>query len=119
MVSIMHTTEFDKDIHHLRKYNGIEADLDDFKKVLLLGFPILKNRALDIVIIPNLGGEYHESYKARKFKCQYLKSTQLIRIIFTYNPYEDIILLVEIYCKKEKENNDVDRLKRYLIKRRP
>ncbi len=69
--------------------------------------------------ISNLGIENLKIYKAKKFACKSLKGTGVhsgIRIIYAYFEEEDIVELVEIYFKGDKDNEDRERIKRYYQK---
>jgi len=66
--------------------------------------------------ISNLGLDYPQIYKARKFACKSLKGTGSrsgIRIIYAYYEKDDIIEFIEIYYKGDKENEDRERIKKY------
>ena len=118
MYTIEHTPEFEKCMHHLRKFRTIEEDLNRFEKVLLANQPDLKPWGMDVVIIPGISGtKYMEIYKARKFKCVSLNSTQKIRVIYTFNPSENKIIFVEIYFKGDREDHNVDLIKKYLVEK--
>jgi len=72
-----------------------------------------------VVQISNLGIDYPQIYKARKFACKSLKSTGSrsgIRIIYAYYEKEDMIEFIEIYYKGDKENEDRERIKKYYGK---
>ena len=114
---IEQTPEFDKCIHHLRKFKTIEEDLARFKKALLANFPDLKPWGLDVKVVPGFGAEYVEVYKARKFRCEYLRSTEKIRVIYTYDCEKSKIIFIEIYFKGDRENHDANLVKRYLVKK--
>lgn len=69
-----------------------------------------------VVQISNLGIDYLQIYKARKFACKSLKGTGSrsgIRIIYAYYEKEDVIEFIEIYYKGDKENEDRERIKKY------
>lgn len=72
-----------------------------------------------VVQISNLGIDYPQIYKARKFACKSLKGTGSksgIRVIYAYYEKEDMIEFIEIYYKGDKENEDRDRIKKYYGK---
>ncbi|MEA2104843.1 MAG: hypothetical protein U9P79_09430 [Candidatus Cloacimonadota bacterium] len=63
--------------------------------------------------ICNLGIDYPQIYKARKFACRSLKGTGSrsgIRIIYAYYEKEDKIEFIEIYYKGDKDNEDRERI---------
>ena len=56
-------------------------------------------------------------YKAKKFACRSLKGKGVqsgIRVIYAYFEKEDKIELIEIYYKGDKENEDRERILKYL-----
>jgi hypothetical protein len=58
---------------------------------------------------------YTKIFKAKKFACRSLKGKGVasgIGVIYAYFEQEDVIELVEIYYKGEKENEDRNRLLR-------
>jgi hypothetical protein len=117
---IIHASEFDKCLHHLRKFRTIEEDLDRFKKVLLANYPDLKPWGLDVHIVKGVSGtEYMDVYIAKKFNCVYLKSTQKIRLVYTYDPWNNKIIFIEMYFKGDREIENINLIKNYLIKKKP
>ena len=112
MPRFVEVPEFQKD---LRKFKfDIEEDFERFKKALSVD-PQNLNGA---VKISNLGEGILPVYKARKFRCKALKrgSQSRIRVIYTYNPKTEDIILIEIYFKGKKENHDLYRIRKYAIK---
>ena len=107
-------TEFDKDLKRLcKKFRTLEEDLMVFveKQLRLLHKLQIDNRGC--VRISDLGIEYPEIYKARKFACKSLKgrgAASGIRIIYAYYSKEDIIEFVEIYYKGDKPSEDKKRI---------
>ncbi len=109
-MSFDETPEFRKECKRLaRKYKSLSEDLQEFCNVLTvipLGnskhFTILtKNEVLYII-------------KARLF-CRYLKGSSL-RIVYAYFQREQRIEFIEIYYKGTKNNEDYDRIKKYVEK---
>jgi len=106
--------EFEKDFKRLlKKFGTLEEDLQVFieKQLNLLHKLGQDNRGC--IRISGLGIQYPEIYKARKFPCRSLKGTGAmsgIRVIYAYYPQEDIIELIEIYYKGDKENEDRSRI---------
>ena len=111
MPKFVEVDEFKKDLKRLKF--DIEEDLERFKKVLLVE-PANLNGA---VKISNLGEGIYPVYKARKFRCKALKKggRSGVRVIFTYNPKTDEIILIEIYFKGKRENHDLHRIRKYVI----
>jgi len=107
-------TEFDKDLKKLcKKFRTLEEDLTVFveKQLRLLHKLDIDNRGC--VRISDLGIEYPQIYKARKFACKSLKgkgAASGIRIIYAYYSKEDIIEFVEIYYKGDKPSEDRKRI---------
>jgi len=120
VVDIVPVPEFSKDLHKLRKYNSIEEDLGDFKKILIFHLKDIKKAPLDVKELQGFGEGFLPAYKARKFSCQYLKNKRDIRVVFTYDSYEDEIILIEIYHKNKnnRSNHNPKLVKKYLIKKK-
>ncbi len=104
--------EFERDMHKLRRI-GLEKDLDLFKQAVAVEPTCLSGA----VQLQGIGNNFYPVYKARKFRCKALNrgSQSGIRVIFTFNPTKNEVLLIEVYYKGDKENNDMDRAKRYAI----
>ncbi|MCK4931791.1 MAG: hypothetical protein KAT01_06470 [Candidatus Aminicenantes bacterium] len=109
--------EFEKDLKKLsKKFRTLEEDLDTFIQKQLKLYHKLHIPNKGIFHISGLGILYPKIYKAKKFACRSLKSTGAasgIRVIYAYYEKEDIIELVEIYYKGEKENEDRERILKY------
>ncbi len=112
MPKFVEVPEFRKDLKKLKKFRTIEEDLEVFKKALAVDPKNLPG----IVIISGIGKGFLPVYKARKFRCRALQSMSDIRVIYTYNLSKNEIILIEIYFKGQKENHDLDRIKRYALK---
>jgi len=112
--------EFDKDIKKLlKKFKTIEDDLEIFIKNQLNLYHKLKIDNKGAFQIPGLQIENPKIYKARKFACRSLKGKGAqsgIRVIYAYFEKEDIIELIEIYYKGDKENEDKERILKYYKK---
>lgn len=113
--------EFEKDFKKLaKKFRTLEEDLNSFisNQLKLTHKKNIDNKG--VVRIPDIGIEYPQIYKARKFACKALKgkgAASGIRVIYAYYDQEDVIEFVEIYYKGDKENEDRDRiLKHYKQK---
>jgi len=110
--------EFEKDLKKLlKKYRTLEEDLETFVQNQLNLYHKLRIDNRGIFPISDLGISYPKIFKAKKFACRSLKGKGVasgIRIIYAYFEQEDVIELVEIYYKGEKENEDRNRvLKNY------
>ena len=102
--------EFERDFKRLKKKFGtLDEDLQVFIDKQLNLLHKLKQDNGGCVRIANLGISYPHIYKARKFACKSLKgrgAASGIRVIYAYYLNEDIIELIEIYYKGDKENED-------------
>lgn len=108
--------EFEKDLKRLsKKFRTLEQDLDTFIQKQLNLYHKLQIDNKGIFPIPDLGILHPKIFKAKKFACRSLKGKGVasgIRVIYAYFEQEDIIELVEIYYKGEKENEDRERIVR-------
>ena len=112
MSRFVEVPEFEKDLRKIKF--DITEDLERFKKAL----GVDPKNLIGAVKISNLGEGICPVYKARKFRCKALQkgSQSGIRVVYTYNSFTDEIILVEIYYKGQKENHDIDRIRRYALK---
>lgn len=110
-------TEFQKDLKRLsKKFRTLEEDLKVFVEKQLNLFHKLNIDNKGLLLISDLGIVYPKIYKARKFACRSLKGKGVdsgMRVIYVYFENEDVIELVEIYYKGDKENEDRDRILKY------
>lgn len=108
--------EFEKDLKRLsKKFRTLEQDLDTFIQKQLNLYHKLQIDNKGIFPIPDLGILHPKIFKAKKFACRSLKGKGVasgIRVIYAHFEQEDIIELVEIYYKGEKENEDRERIVR-------
>ena len=112
MPKFVEVPEFQKDLGKFKF--DIEEDFERFKKALAVE-PTNLNGA---VKISDLGEGIYPVYKARKFRCKALKkgSRSGVRVIYTYNPKTEEIILIQIYYKGKNENHDLYRIRKYVIK---
>jgi mRNA-degrading endonuclease RelE of RelBE toxin-antitoxin system len=108
--------EFSKDMKKLnKKYNTIYDDLETFKKALSVALP---DKLPGIFSISDLGDVIiYPAYKVKKFHCKALKGKGAksgIRLIYTYYPSLNMIYFIEAYHKNQQENEDRERILRYL-----
>jgi mRNA-degrading endonuclease RelE of RelBE toxin-antitoxin system len=117
---IKRLAEFESDLKKLsKKYHSLEEDLEIFITKQLKLYHKLHVDNGGIVQIPTLGIAYPRIYKARKFACKSLKGKGVmsgIRVIYAYLEDTDVIELIEIYYKGDKENEDKDRILRHYKK---
>jgi uncharacterized protein YihD (DUF1040 family) len=115
---IKNTPHFKKDLKKLlKRFRSLEEDLKVFINTQLKLFHKIKKDNDGIKQIPGLKKDYPEIFKAKKFACKSLKGKGAksgIRIIYAYYEQEDIIEFIEIYYKGDKENEDKERIKKYL-----
>ena len=106
------TSEFEKELRRLSaKFRSLFKDLERFEKVLTVNptgigknFTIIyRQEGLDIV-------------KAR-VACKSLRARSL-RCIYAYYKDSQCFTYIELYHKGEKENEDRERIKRWLKERR-
>lgn len=110
--------EFTKDLKKLsKKYKTLPKDLEIFIDKQLKLLHKLKIDNGGVVRISDLGINYPEIYKARKFACRSLKGTggrSGIRVIYAYYPDQDKIEFIEIYYKGDQANENQQRIFRIL-----
>lgn len=101
-------SEFSKEFKQLfKKYLSLAGDLDEFKRIVA-EIPLGTGKHFNI--ITRSGGMV--VVKARLF-CKYLKGSSL-RVIYSYIKQTETIEFIELYFKGNKENEDRERIKRYL-----
>jgi len=110
--------EFERDIRRLlKRFKTIEDDLEIFIEKQLFLYHKLKRDNRGIFRITGLPMEIPEVYKAKKFACKSLKGKGVqsgIRVIYTYDEEKDKLVLIEMYFKGDKANEDKDRILEYL-----
>jgi hypothetical protein len=103
-------SEFSKEFKWLlKKYKSLLDDLDEFKKVLSV---VPRGNSKHFNVITKT--DQYVILKARFF-CRYLKGSSF-RIIYSFDCQNNKIDFIELYLKSEKENEDHDRIKKYLKK---
>lgn len=108
--------EFERDLKRLKRFKTLEEDLEMFEKTQLNIYHKQKIDNEGIVPISNLDIDYPAIYKAKKFACKSLKGKGVrsgIRVIYAYYEEEDVIELIEIYYKGDKNNEDRSRILKY------
>ena len=108
MAIFLQLPEFEKELKKLsKKYPTIESDIEDIKQVLLAcptgigkNFIIIRSKE-NIKII-----------KA-KIHCESLRS-RTIRLIYSYREDKIEFLYLEVYFKGDKENEDRERIEKYI-----
>ncbi len=106
--------EFNKDLKKLlKKYPSLNEDIEIVKKVLSIEpderppFSFRINRlALESPVI-----------KVKKISCKSLKGKGVksgFRLIYAYFKQENRIVFIELYHKSDKDNEDMNRILRYV-----
>lgn len=119
MTDFFRLPEFDHDMKKLSKdFRSLEEDLGIFSVALAARIPA---GLPGIVQIANLGTDVSDPvFKVRKFRCQSLKgrgSNSGLRVIYAFDPAADSITFIEIYFKGNQENEDRERILRYIKSR--
>ncbi|MEK7748005.1 MAG: hypothetical protein AAB300_02905 [Nitrospirota bacterium] len=109
MMHFDENAEFKKEFKRFfKRYKTLDDDFEKFKKVLLttptgVGTNFVITHSLRIKIV-----------KAR-LACRALRDRSL-RVIYAYSEQNSRIEFIELYFKGEKENEDRNRIKKYLEK---
>lgn len=117
MISYKETDEYKKDFKKLLKRFG--TLVDDLETAKTNALELLHEKNIDnrsSVQITGLNSD-KSIYKLRKFACKSLKGSGVmsgIRIIYEFNTAASEITFIEIYYKGDKENEDRDRIKKYI-----
>ncbi|MBA7473672.1 MAG: hypothetical protein GH158_06900 [Dehalococcoidia bacterium] len=110
--------EFEKDTKRLlKRFKTIDDDLEIFIEKQLFLYHKLKKDNRGIFQITGLPVGGPKVYKATKFACKSLKGSGVqsgIRIIYAYDEEKDKIVLIEMYFKGDKANEDKQRIFEYL-----
>ncbi len=120
-ISYEQTAEFQKDFKKLlKKYRSLEEDLELAKRAAIELFHLQKINNLSVFPIPGFCSEEILVCKIKKFACRALKgrgSKSGIRVIYTFHINTQHVDFLEIYFKGEKENEDRERIKNYLMRK--
>jgi len=110
--------EFEKDTKRLlKRFKTIEDDLEIFIEKQLFLYHKLQVDNKGIFQITGLPIQNPKVYKAKKFACKSLKGKGVqsgIRVIYAYDEEMDRIVLIEMYFKGDKANEDKQRIFEYL-----
>ena len=113
--------EFDRDTRRLRRrFRTIEDDLEIFIEKQLILYHKLKIDNKGIFQITGLPVENPKVYKAKKFACKSLKGRGVqsgIRVIYAYDEENDKIVLIEMYFKGDKADEDKERILKWSTAR--
>jgi proline dehydrogenase len=112
--------EFERDMKKLlKRYKTLGGDLDICIRNQLVLHHKLGKETGGTVPIADSSIDNPKIYKVRKFACRSLRGTGSrsgIRLVYGYYEQEDKIVLIEIYYKGDKENEDEDRILRNFSK---
>lgn len=110
------TDEFERDLKKLlKRFKSLKEDVQILINVSLYSFHKLNRDAGGIFRLQGLGFEDPEVYKVKKFACRSLKgkgSRSGMRLIYSYSRADDKIILIELYYKSDKDNEDRSRIVR-------
>jgi mRNA-degrading endonuclease RelE of RelBE toxin-antitoxin system len=116
--SVLRLPEFDRDLKSLSKrFRSLEDDLNVFIQSQLTIYHLNGIDNGGIEKIPGVGASDPGVFKARKFACRALKGKGAmsgIRVVYSFYETTKAICLIEIYFKGDKQNEDRDRIKKYL-----
>jgi len=112
------TDVFQKDLKRLlKKFQTLEEDLETAKRnaIELYHLKNINNRS--VFPIPDFCNEMIQICKIKKFACKALKGRGVmsgIRVIYAYHVAISKVEFIEMYFKGDKENEDRERIKKYL-----
>lgn len=100
--------EFSKEFkRYSKKYKTLRNDLDNFKKITS-SIPLGTGKHFNVLFSNN----EIKIIKARLF-CRCLKGSSM-RIVYCFFQNKNEIEFIELYFKGDKENEDQERVKKYL-----
>ena len=100
--------EFQKDCKRLgKKYLSLSGDLQEFRNVVTV-VPLGNSKHFNVIVQTDI----LYIIKARLF-CRYLKGSSL-RVVYAYFEQRQRIEFIEVYFKGDRENENHDRIKKYL-----
>ena len=112
--------EFDRDIKQLlKKFKTLEDDLAVAQKNAIELFHEREVDNLSVFRLRGCGSESAQVYKLKKFSCKSLKGRGVqsgIRIVYAYMSEIGTVEFLEMYYKADQENEDRERIARYLAK---
>ena len=110
MVHSNYLPEFEKEFKRLlKKYRSLNQDIKNFERFI---FENPTGIGKNFIIIHNAPS--FKIVKAR-FSCESLRNRD-IRIIYAYHEDKFEFIYIEIYFKGDKENEEKDRIKKYISK---
>jgi mRNA-degrading endonuclease RelE of RelBE toxin-antitoxin system len=113
------TPEFNRDLKKLlKRYRTLEEDIRNLIKFGIGAFHKLGIDSGGIFRLAGLGFEEPRVFKVKKFACRSLRGTGSrsgMRLIYAYYESEDCVLLIELYYKGDRENEDRERIVRCCV----
>ncbi len=113
------TEEFERDLKRLlKKFHSLGEDLEIAKAFAIDLYHTQKINKQAIFPMPQFCTDKVLICKLKKFACKALKGRGVksgIRIIYAFHIKTMKIEFIEMYFKGESENEDKDRIKRYLF----
>lgn len=113
-----YTEGFEKDLKRLiKKFPSLLEDIEIAKSFTIELFHLQKLNKQAIFLIPNFCSDELKICKVKKFACKALKGRGVqsgIRIIYAYHVLTNTIDFIEMYFKGESENEDKEKIKKYL-----
>ncbi len=118
-ISYGQTEEFKKDFKKLlKKYRSLEEDLTLAKIAAIELFHLKKINNASVFPIPGCCTGEILICKLKKFACKTLKgrgSKSGIRIIYAFHVKTLRVDFIEIYFKADQENENRERIKKYIL----
>ena len=109
---------FQKDLKRLlKKHETLEDDLETVKRDAIELYHLKRINNQSIFPIQGFCTETIQICKIKKIACKALKGRGVmsgVRVIYAYHIAASKIEFIEIYFKGEKENEDRERIKKYL-----
>lgn len=119
MMTYKQTEDFEKDLKRLlKKFPTLVEDIEIAKYFAIEMYHLKNIDKRSIFPIPNFCTEKLKICKLKKFACKSLKGRGVksgIRIIYAFYIETKTIDFIEIYFKGEKEIEDKERIKEYLL----
>jgi len=117
-ISYGETDDFQRDFKKLlKRYRSLKEDLKTAKIAAIELFHLQKINNQSVFPISGFCTEEAQVCKIKKFACKALKgrgSKSGIRIIYAFQAKLFKVDFIEIYFKADQENEDSERIKRYL-----
>ena len=120
-INYFETDAFKKDLKKLKKrFRTLAEDLETVKKAAIELHHVHNLDNSSVFPIPGVGTEQIQIYKVKKFACRTMKGKGArsgIRMIYAYHRELSKVVLIEIYYKGDKEDEDRERIREYLKSR--